>query len=66
MDSQYNQSGSYTAIAGLAVLILSKFGLNTDIATILTIIGGIIALVGIIKQGIAHKNLAIQTGTYHQ
>lgn len=62
MQTNYNQSGSYIAIASVIAMILSKFGVNADAQTIVTVILGIVALVGIIKQFIAHKNLAIQAG----
>lgn len=64
MDTNYTQTGNYTALAGVAVLFLSKFGVNTDVATVLTIIGGIVAVVGVVKQFLDHKNLAIKTGSY--
>lgn len=59
---EYTQSGNYTALAGLAVLLLSKVGVSTDVATLMTIVGGVVALVGIVKQYIAHKNLATVAG----
>lgn len=47
-----------TAIAGIVVMLLAKlFNINTDVATILTVIGGIGALVGVIKQIYTHATL---------
>jgi hypothetical protein len=66
MNNQYSQTGNYTAIAGVVVLILSKFGVTTDQSTILLVIGGIVAVTGIVNQFIAHKNLAITAGAYPQ
>lgn len=64
--ADFTQSGNGMALAGVVVLILSKvFNINTDITTVLTAIGGIIAVIGIIKQIITHKQLkdvAIATG----
>jgi hypothetical protein len=62
MNTTYSQSGNYTAIAGVIVLLLSKLGVSTDVATILTIGGAIVAVIGIIKQYLDHKNLAISAG----
>lgn len=61
--STYTQAGNYTALIGLAVMILAKFGIVTDADSIATIVSGILILVGIIKQFIAHKKLAVATGT---
>lgn len=58
----YSQSGSYMAIAGLVVAGLAKIGVVTDPASIVTIVAGIVALVGVIKQYIAHKKLAVAAG----
>lgn len=62
MDATYSQSGSYIALGSLALIVLSHFGINTTLNTVLSIIGGIGALVGIIKQAVNHKSLAIATG----
>lgn len=61
-SSDYNQVGNYTAIAGVAVLLLAKFGVATDVQTVVTIIGAGISLLGIIKQFIAHRDLAVKSG----
>lgn len=57
MDST-TQLGNYTALAGLAVLLLSKVGINASIDDVLTIMGALVVLAGIIKQAIDHRNLA--------
>lgn len=59
----YNQTGNYVTIAGVVVILLSKLGINTDLATIVTIIGAGVSVYGIIKQFIAHKALAKATNT---
>lgn len=59
----YSTTGSYAAIAGVVVILLGKLGVNTDLATVLTIIGAIGAVYGIVKQYIDHKNLAKATNT---
>lgn len=58
----YDQSGNWTALAGVIALVLSKMGVNTTADTILAVIGGVVALVGIIKQYLAHRKLAVQVG----
>ena len=58
----YQTSGSWTALAGVIALVLSKLGVNATVDTILAVIGGIVALVGIIKQYLAHRKLAVQVG----
>lgn len=64
MNTTYDQSGNYAVIAGIAVAILSKLGVSTDVSTIMTILAGILAIVGVVKQFIAHRNLAIKTGNF--
>lgn len=59
---QYSQAGSYTALAGIVVILLAKFGVVTDADSITTVIAGAITLIGIIKQFIAHKALAQAAG----
>lgn len=54
----YSQNSNYVSLVGLGVVILAKFGIQTDASTIFTIIGGIVALIGIVKQMIAHRKLA--------
>ncbi len=58
----YDQSGNYIALAGVAVILLSKFGITTDAQTLVQIAASIMAFIGIIKQFRAHKNLAISAG----
>ena len=59
----YTQAGNYTAVAGLVVILLAKFGVVTDAGSITSIIGAVVTLVGIVKQFIDHKKLAVATGT---
>ncbi len=59
---EYSQTGNYVALAGLIVTLLSHFGLNVAVGDITTVIGAIVVIVGLAKQYIAHKNLAIQAG----
>lgn len=59
---EYDQTGSYTALAGLAVVILGKFGVVVASNDIIAIIAGIISIYGIYRQFIAHKTLAIAAG----
>lgn len=61
-DAIYSQSGNYTALAGIVVILLSKLGINVDIATLMTIAGGVAALYGVYRQWVAHKDLAVVTG----
>lgn len=58
----YDQSGNYTAIAGIVVFILSKLGVNATVSDILAVIGAIVSVIGIVKQFIAHRNLARVAG----
>lgn len=58
----YDQTGSYTALAGMVVIILTKVGIITDTTSVVTIIAGVVALYGIIRQFIAHKKLATLAG----
>ncbi len=62
MQPQSDTSGSYIAIAGIIALILTKFGVNADSQSIMTVITGAVTLFGIIRQLLAHKKLAIQAG----
>lgn len=61
---EYTQNGNYIALAGIAVIVLSKFGVTADKETLMTIIGGVVSVIGIIKQFIAHKKLAKSAGAY--
>lgn len=63
---EYTQNGNYLALAGLVVLMLSKLGLNVTVDTIMVVVGGIVALIGIVKQFIDHRKLAVATGAYHK
>lgn len=58
----YSQNGNYLAIAGLGVVLLSKIGVSTDITTLMAVAGGVIGIIGIVKQFIAHKNIAVAVG----
>lgn len=60
---EYSQAGSYTAIAGVIAMVISHFGLSVGQDSIVAVIAGAVALYGIIKQFIAHKKLAVSTGT---
>lgn len=60
---QTNYTGSVTAIAAILVTVLAKFGLNVQAGDIVTIIFGIIALAGIVKQMIDHKNVVAQVNS---
>ncbi len=61
-EDLYNQTGNYTALAGVVVILLSKVGVSTNVQTIITVIGGVVALVGIVKQYLDHKKLAVASG----
>ena len=56
---QYDQSGNWTAVAGLIVTLLTHFGFNTTINDVLAVIGSIVIVVGLVRQYIAHKKLAV-------
>lgn len=56
---QYNTTGSYTLLAGVVVLLLSKFGVTVDNGTVETVIGFALTVYGGIKQYIDHKKLAV-------
>lgn len=67
----YSQSGSWIAVAGVVVLVLSYFGINIEqevvsaaFISVVKAIADIAVIVGIIKQAIAHKKLAQVTGVY--
>lgn len=60
----YDQSGNYIALAGVIVGVLAKFNIIVDEHSIATVLAAIVIIVGIIKQRIAHKKLAITTGTF--
>jgi len=57
---QTDLSGSYVAIAGVIVSVLTHFGINTTASDIVSIISAIVIIVGIIKQMIAHKAVVAQ------
>lgn len=59
----YTQTGNYAAAAGLVVVLLAKFGVISDVDSIVAIFGGVGAFIGIVKQFIDHKKLAVATGT---
>lgn len=58
----YDQSGSYTALAGVIVGLLAHFNINTTVNDVLTVIGAVVCITGIVKQYIAHRKVAIQAG----
>ena len=59
---EYNTNGSWVAIAGFVVTALAHFGIFTDTNGVLSIIGGIVTIVGLVKQHTAHKKLAVASG----
>lgn len=62
MDTNY--SGTYTSIAAVIVFILSKFGVNTDVTSILAIISAVLLVIGIIKQAYDHYKLGKVASSY--
>lgn len=66
MEGEYNQNGSYLALAGLLVTLFAKFGVFTSVDTIVLIFGAISSVIGIVVQFRAHKKLAITTGAYYR
>lgn len=58
----YNQNGNIAAIVGLAVVLLSKFGIITTADTLFIIIGAVVSIVGIYKQYRAHRSLGVALG----
>jgi len=63
MDPKFDSSGTYVTVAGLVVSLAAHFGFSVSVSDVLTIIGAVVVVVGVIKQYTAHKNLAIVTGT---
>lgn len=61
-DTTYNTSGSWMALSGIAVIFLAKIGVNTDAQTVGAVIGGILAVAGIVNQWLAHRKLAVSVG----
>lgn len=63
---QYSQGGNIAVIAAMVAEVLNKvwpgFGVTSD--SIVTVILGIVAIVGVIKQWLAHKKLAQVAGVY--
>lgn len=55
-------NGSYVAYAGLLVTLLSYCGVFVSADQAAAILGGVIALVGVIQQHIAHNRLAASVG----
>lgn len=53
-------TGSYVAIAGLLVAGLSFFNVIIPTDTAITIVAGIVALVGVVQQFMAHKSVVAQ------
>lgn len=60
----YTQTGNYAAAVGMVVVLFSKFFPNLSITTsdVTAVIGGIVAIVGVIQQYRAHRDLAIAGG----
>jgi len=61
---QYDQTGFYVGLAGIAVGILAGFGINTNVQDVGSIISAVLIIVGMVKQFIAHRNLAIAAGVH--
>ncbi len=51
---QNNLSGSYTAIAGIIIAIAAHFGFTLQVTDVITVIAGVITLIGIVKQMVDH------------
>ena len=60
----YDQTGIYVAIAGIIVSILGHFGITAESDSISQVIGAVVIVVGLVRQYIAHKKLAVATGAY--
>lgn len=60
----YDQTGSYVGMAGIVVGILAGFGVNTNVQDVGAIISSVLIIIGIVKQFIAHRNLAIAAGVH--
>ena len=63
MDT-YSQAGTYTAIAAIVVGIFAHYGYIFTQSEVLNVIVGMVALFGIIKQGMTTKNIAIKAGIH--
>lgn len=64
--NNYSQTGSYVAVVGLVVTLLSHFGVLASADQIGAVVGGAVALWGIVQQFLSHKKLAQATGSYPQ
>lgn len=54
----YSQTGSYAALTGFIVFLLSYFfKVQVDPSGVIAVVSGIVALIGIIKQIVTHKAL---------
>ena len=53
-------SGSYTAIAAIVVAIIAHFGFSVQVTDVVTVITGLVALYGIIRQMVVHTNTVAQ------
>ncbi len=62
MTNQTDYSGSYIAIAGILVTILGRFGVVVATNDAVSIIAALVMIYGIVKQMVAHRNLAISAG----
>lgn len=60
----YSQAGTWTAIAGIVVLVAGFFGIHILPTDAQTLVGDVVSFVGIVMQYNLHKNLAIATGTF--
>ncbi len=58
----YDTQGTYIAIAGILVQILAHYGVIIQSNDLANGIGGLITLFGILKQLLAHKELAKAAG----
>lgn len=61
-SATYSPAGSYAAFAGTIVLILAHFGIITDVNSVISIIGSIVLVVGLIHQFLNHRKIASAAG----
>lgn len=59
---QYDQKGSWLAIAGIIVSLASHLGISITVDDVLAIIGAVAIIYGVIHQYIAHRKLAVEVG----
>lgn len=60
--TNYSEAGSYTAYVGLLVAVLAHFGLIVSTNDALAVLGGVVALFGVIKQHVTSNRVAIAAG----